>query len=239
MERKADSCLEKQNKKQRNYTKFNLLKMQEMEQKRISNELHDTTVQNLTMLIHKAELCEQLADRDVIRTKLELQTMKETLRTTIQELRNIIYNLRPMSVDDLGLTDTIERFVSKKEFEDHPLKINLEVVGEESGNIKSVIVITLLRVVQELYHNAEKHARCKNFKIIICFHEEKIVMQVKDDGIGFSVDEIFLDDKKFGISIIQERIALLSGKIVINSEKGKGTHVRIEVPIEQEEKDAD
>ena len=118
MEKKAGSFKKKQNIENTENSKLYLLEIQEMEQKRISNELHDTTVQNLTMLIHKAELCQQLADRDIIQTKLELQMMKETLRKTIQELRNIIFNLRPMSVDDLGLVETIERFIAQKEFED-------------------------------------------------------------------------------------------------------------------------
>lgn len=219
--------------------KLYFLEIQEMEQKRISNELHDTTVQNLTMLIHKAELCEQLVDRDAIRTKLELQTMKDTLRKTIQELRNIIYNLRPMSVDDLGLTDTIDRFVSQKEFEEHSMKISFETVGKESENIKSIIVITLFRVIQELYHNAEKHAQCENFTILISFYEDKVVVKVQDDGIGFSLDELSMDGKNFGISIMQERVSLLSGTIDIKSAKGEGTTICIEIPLEQEEKDAD
>lgn len=217
--------------------KLYFLEIQEMEQKRISNDLHDTTVQNLTMLIHKAELCEQLIDRDVIRTKLELQTMKDTLRKTIQDLRNIIYNLRPMSVDDLGLTDTIDRFVSQKEFEDHPMKISFETVGEESKDIKPIIVITLFRIIQELYHNAEKHAKCENFKILTSFYEDKIVLKVQDDGIGFSLEELSMDGRNFGISIMKERVSLLSGKIDIISVKGEGTTVNIEVPLEQEEKD--
>lgn len=220
-------------------SKLYLLEIQEMEQKRISNELHDTTVQNLTMLIHKAELCEQLADRDVIRTKLELEMMKETLRKTIQELRNIIYNLRPMSVDDLGLTDTIERFVSQKEFEDHPMKITFETIGKENGKIPSIVTMTLLRVIQELYCNAEKHAQCKNFEILVHFFENKVILKVQDDGVGFSLDEISFNGKNFGLAIMHERVSLLSGTIAIDSKIGEGTVVNIEVPLEQEEKNAD
>ena len=219
------------------YNKMNLLEIQELEQKRISNELHDTTVQNLTMLIHKAELCEQIVDKDSVRTKLELQTIKNTLRKTIQELRNIIYNIRPMSVDDLGLIETIERFVSQKEFEEHSMKIIFEVVGEESKNIKSIVILTLLRIIQELYNNAEKHAKCKNFRIIINFYKDKLTARITDDGIGFSLDDVCPDGKNFGISIIKERVDMLSGKIEINTERGNGTDVFIEVPIEQEEKD--
>lgn len=215
--------------------KFYLLEMQEMEQKRISNELHDTTVQNLTMLIHKAELCEQLVDRDSIQTKLELQMMKETLRKTIHELRNIIFNLRPMSVDDLGLVETIERFIAQKEFEDEAINITFEVIGKEPQGISPIITMTLFRVIQELYNNAKKHAKCKKFQISIHFHAEKMEIKVSDDGIGFELESIASNTKNFGLLIVRERISLLSGNIRIETEKEKGTNVFIEVPIEQEE----
>lgn len=235
MEKKENSFEKKQNVKNAEYSKFYLLEIQEMEQKRISNELHDTTVQNLTMLIHKAELCEQLADRDIIQTKLELQTMKETLRTTIQELRNIIFNLRPMSVDDLGLVETIERFIAQKEFEDDSMKITFEVKGKEPKEIRSIITMTLFRVIQELYNNAKKHAQCDNFRIFINFDAEKIEIKVSDDGIGFELESVASNRKNFGLLIIKERISLLSGKIKIDTEKGRGTNVLIEVPIKREE----
>lgn len=235
MEKKAGSFKKKQNIENTENSKLYLLEIQEMEQKRISNELHDTTVQNLTMLIHKAELCQQLADRDIIQTKLELQMMKETLRKTIQELRNIIFNLRPMSVDDLGLVETIERFIAQKEFEDDSMRITFEVKGKEPKEIRSIITMTLFRVIQELYSNAKKHARCKKFQICISFDTEKIEIKVSDDGIGFELESISLNRKNFGLLIIRERVSLLSGKIKIDTEKGKGTSVLIEVPIEREE----
>lgn len=234
MEKKTDSCLKKQY-----YDDLYLLEIQEIERKRISNELHDTTVQNLTMLVHKAELCEQLIDKDVLQAKLELLTMKDTLRKTIQELRNIIYNLRPMTVDDLGLTETIERFISKKEYESHEMKISCIIQGKEPNNIKSIIIITLLRIIQELYNNAEKHASAKKFEIFIEFQKDSIALRIIDDGVGFSFDEVSLNEKNFGISIMRERVSMLSGRIEIDVEKGKGTKVYIEVPIEQEETYAD
>lgn len=234
MEKKADHVLKGQDIKKTENSKLYLLEIQEMEQKRISNELHDTTVQNLTMLIHKAELCEQLVESDIIGTKLELQVMKETLRKTIQELRNIIYNLRPMSVDDLGLIKTIERFIEQKEFEDDSIKMLFKVTGEEPQELKPIITMTIFRIIQELYNNAKKHSQCKHFKVAITFLNEKIKIKVSDDGIGFDSEQLSLNRKNFGLLIMKERVSLLSGEIKINTEKGKGTNVLIQIPIERE-----
>jgi two-component system sensor histidine kinase DegS len=215
--------------------KLYLLEIQEIERKRISNELHDTTVQNLTMLIHKIELCEQLIDKDTLWTKLELAIMKDTLRKTIQELRTIIYNLRPMSIDDLGLLETVERFISQKEYTDQLMEISFEYQGQEPKNINPIILMTLFRIIREIYNNAEKYAEAQNFNIILKFDTNNIYLKIWDDGKGFDLEKISLDGKNFGLSILKERVDLLSGKVNIETAKDKGTSITIEVPLEEEE----
>ena len=132
--------------------RLKLLETQENERQRISRELHDSTVQNLTSLVHKTELCSKLIDMDKVRCKLELNIMSKTLRDIINDTRNMIYNLRPMSFDDIGLEVTIERALEKLESSETK-KINFSVVGE-SYKINPVIGITLLRIIQEACSNA-------------------------------------------------------------------------------------
>ena len=92
---------------------LSILEIQENERQRISRELHDSTVQNLTSIVHKTELCNKLLDIDPIRCRLELTMMSRTLRDIIDDTRKLIYNLRPMSFDDIGLDVTIERAIDK------------------------------------------------------------------------------------------------------------------------------
>ena len=143
--------------------RLKLLETQENERQRISRELHDSTVQNLTSLVHKTELCSKLIDMDKVRCKLELNIMSKTLRDIINDTRNMIYNLRPMSFDDIGLEVTIERALEKLESSETK-KINFSVVGE-SYKINPVIGITLLRIIQEACSNAIRHADCSR---IVC-----------------------------------------------------------------------
>lgn len=209
-----------------------LLKTQELERKRISRDLHDSTVQNLTNLIHKTELCSKYADIDIIRTKLELEIMKKTLRTTINDMREIIYDLRPMSLDDLGLSITVERYIEqitrnteiKFSFSNH--------VGE--SYINPIISSTLFRIIQEACNNSVKHAKAENLKISLSNNREHFVLEIEDDGVGFNLKEysekVNNCNSNFGLSIMKERVYLLSGQIQILSKIKNGTKITVKIP---------
>lgn len=212
------------------------LNIQESEKNRIARELHDTTVQNLTSLVHKTELCMKLVDMDTVRTKLEMQTMINTLKDSINELRQIIYGLKPMSLDDFGLSVTVRKFIEQLNLEIKP-KFFLEIEGFEPKDIDPVVSLTLFRIIQEACNNVIKHAQAERVDILIDYMDDLINVIVIDDGKGFDHDE---DVKKknplsgFGLSIMKERTYLLSGtlKIDYNDENDKtGTKIIVSIPI--------
>jgi len=210
-----------------------ILEAQEMERQRIARDLHDSTVQNLTSLVHKSELCIKLIDIDSIRAKLELTAMSNTIKTVINDMRGIIYNLKPMSLDDLGLTITVERYANRLMDQN-----NVQVVvrsNEETKEILPVIKVTLFRIIQEACCNVVKHANASIINIDIRYEEHNIVVSIKDNGSGFNNLELHEDiieqSTSFGISIMRERIKLLSGSIDIHSAEGKGTIVTIYAPL--------
>lgn len=214
-----------------------LLETQENERQRISRELHDSTVQNLTSLVHKSELCSKLVEMDPLRCKLELNMMTKTLREIINDTRQLIYNLRPMSFDDIGLDITIERALEKLETSESK-KIDFTVEGEPY-QIKPVIGITLLRIIQEACSNAIRHADPSLVQVILRYDTDKISIQVVDDGKGFDVNDIDTrlrnDNSGFGLSMMKERVYLLSGSIHIESKMNYGTKIFVEVPIKHKE----
>ena len=213
--------------------RLKLLETQENERQRISRELHDSTVQNLTSLVHKTELCSKLIDMDKVRCKLELNIMSKTLRDIINDTRNMIYNLRPMSFDDIGLEVTIKRALEKLESSETK-KINFSVVGE-SYKINPVIGITLLRIIQEACSNAICHADCSIIKVVLNYQPGTMILSIEDDGKGFAYEETECnckaDNSGFGLSMMKERVYLLSGKIDIHSKINAGTKIQVEVPI--------
>lgn len=214
-----------------------VLETQENERQRISRELHDSTVQNLTSMVHKTELCSKLVEMDPLRCKLELTTMSKTLREIINDTRQMIYNLRPMSFDDIGLDVTIERALDKLEYSE-TRSINFSVEGEPY-QIKPIIGITLLRIIQEACNNAIHHANPTLIQVILKYEEDDVSVVVTDDGTGFDVkanDTNFREDNSgFGLSMMKERVYLLSGTIHIESEIGKGTSITVKVPIRNKE----
>lgn len=217
--------------------RLTILETQENERQRISRELHDSTVQNLTSLVHKTELCSKLIEMDPVRCKLELIMMSRTLRDIINDARQMIYNLRPMSFDDIGLEVTIERTLEKMKSMSAK-NINFTVVGEPY-KIKPVIGITLLRIIQEACNNAIKHAEASIIYVKLIYREKEIIVSIEDDGKGFDMESLDVesrnDNSGFGLSMMKERVYLLSGNIEMTSKVDAGTRIMVTVPINNKE----
>ena len=214
-----------------------LLETVERERQRIARDLHDSTVQNLTSLVHKSELCIKLMDADPIRCKLELSSMNKILRDVINNDRKIIYDLRPMSFDDIGFDITVERLLDKIK-QSNGIRCNYKIVGE-SFVLKSVISLTLLRIIQESCSNSVKHGHATSIDVILEYTEDKIILTIQDNGEGFDTslvpETIRKDNSGFGISMMKERVFLLSGKIDIKSNKGNGCITQVEIPVKKED----
>lgn len=219
--------------KPKNDVGLSILESQEKDRQRIARDLHDSTVQNLTGLVHKIELCSRLVDLDPIRAKLELTAMTNTVKSIINEIREIIYNLKPMSLDDLGLAVTVERY-AKQLMMSHDIKVYVKC-NQEREDILPVIKLSLFRVVQEACHNVIKHAKASRIDINIQYDMDSITVSIKDDGEGFDSEKQkeALPDRNsgYGMSIMKERIYLLSGSMKIHSEINKGTIITIKVPL--------
>lgn len=204
------------------------LNTQEEDRQRIARDLHDTSLQNLAHLIHKIELCTLYIDEDAVKAKLELSVINQILKKTIDEIRNIIFDLRPMTFDDLGFKAALERLLTNmNENRKYVMDIDIENVSCENN----LILVSIYRVVQECLNNIEKHADAKKI-IISCKHfNDMCVIMVQDDGKGFDIEKL-PEGNHFGLSLMRERINLLNGKLQISSKKKKGTCIQIDVPLE-------
>jgi two-component system sensor histidine kinase DegS len=213
-----------------------LLKTQEMDRNRISRDLHDSTVQSLTSFGHKLEYCTRMVDKDPAKVKLELQSMINTNKEIINDMREIIFNLRPMSLNNIGFVSTVESYCQHLRRNDN-LDVVLKITGQEQ-ELSSITSVTLYRILQEACNNSLKHSKASKLYIRISFFDDAIELDVDDNGIGFDLkmvedraQEDFLHG--FGLSTMRERTKLLSGIFSINTRPGFGTKIHVSVPLDE------
>lgn len=222
-----------------NETRFKIIDVQEKERQRIARELHDSTVQNLTHLIHRIELSSMFIDQDTIRSKLELESCIKILKTSIEEIRETIFNLRPMSFDDLGFKQCIENLIAniKLNYRNCDVELNifdLDHYDWKMKNKKSInlFLVTMYRIIQEAVSNIIKHSEADKIVLDIKCIDTNCMILIKDNGKGFSVeDTLEQNEKHFGLSDMQDRVNILNGTIDIISECGQGTELKIEIPL--------
>lgn len=216
---------------------MHILESHEHDRNRIARDLHDSSVQSLTCLVHKTELCLRLMDMDTIRVKLELQTMIDTIKTIINGMREIIYNLRPMSLENLGLAATIEAYCLQ-----HKKNYDIEVEfqkQEKEPKLPFILMVTIYRILQEAGCNVVKHSGATKMYVTLSYENGTLILEVKDNGKGFDTKELLTSEKEklhgFGLAMMKERTALLGGTIRIDSVSGEGTTVHVEVPLQEKE----
>lgn len=219
---------------------FTILDIQERERIRISRELHDSSLQSLTHLIHSLELSSMFIDQDPIRAKLELASCSQNLKQIINEIRDTIFNLRPMSFDDLEFKNCIENFIDNLKNQYNNCEIiydvdDIHIVSEDEKEkeLLTLYLVTIYRVIQEAMINSMKHSGANKLELSIKKKEQKLIVNIIDNGKGFSVNDVInsKENKHFGILIMQERVYLLNGKLDIISEPGCGTRIFISVPF--------
>lgn len=210
-----------------------LIERQEQERQRIARDLHDTTVQNLTAMIHKLEFCQQIMDADSIRAKLEMQLMMKTIRESVDDMRETIYNLRPMSFDDIGFKETLVRAVERLR-KNTDIKIDFSVQGDIYP-MSPAYELTILRIIQEATNNSKKYSSAEKVEIRLIYEKDRISLNIRDNGNGFDVQERKTEEQNsgFGISMMKERVYLLKGQIEIRSQKDEGTEIEVILPNEE------
>lgn len=206
------------------------IRMQEEERRRVARDIHDGPAQAIANIVFRAEVCEKLIDTDLERAKAELRGLREHVRECLRDVRKIIFDLRPMALDDLGLLATL-RSVLDSVRDRHCILTEITVTGEEK-RFESYQEIGIFRIVQEALNNVIKHAEAKTIRVQVEFSRVGVAVVIVDDGKGFQVDPDKQEQGHFGLLGMQERVALLRGKVTIKSEVGRGTRVLVRVPFE-------
>lgn len=214
--------------KQKKDLSIKIIEAQENEKKRISRDIHDGPAQSLANVIFKAEYASKIIDTSPVKAKREIAELQEDVRDTLKDIRKIIYDLMPMSLDDLGLVPTIKKLISNI-MDNYSIDVDFHVT--QSSIIDNQLTnLMVFRVIQEAFNNIVKHAKCKNVKMRLHISDIEIDVMIVDDGIGFDVLQNIEKPLGYGLYNMKERIEIVNGTIEINSAINKGSTIKIRIP---------
>ena len=199
------------------------------ERNRLAREIHDTLAQGLSGIVLKLETIQAFLE-DGKREKVNdlLNQVLALTRENIEEARRSVLDLRASPLEENNLIEALEKMVLEVNETE-----NLHGKFEVSGTYKNLGMrkeLGLFRIAQEAIRNIVKHANCRQFWLKVLFENNKTFLIVEDDGKGFETDK---EAEGFGLVGITERVHLLNGKIEIESEKGKGSILKIEIPADK------
>jgi two-component system sensor histidine kinase DegS len=206
-----------------------IIETQEQERQRLVRQLHDGPAQSLTNLILQAEICERLFDHDPHRARAELVSLKSAVTGTFQKVRDFMFDLRPMMLDDLGLVPTLKRYVDSSA-EKSGVSTSLVVTGNER-RFTGYKEVALFRIAQDLLANVRQHAHATRAQVNLDLAEDVVRLSVEDNGSGFDVNEVLAARKGIGLSTLRERVEMLGGQVQIDSAPGRGAKVGLLIPI--------
>lgn len=204
-----------------------LVNAQETERQRLSRQMHDGPAQALSNFILQTEIAMRLFDVDAGQAKEELNNLKSSAMGTFQKVRNFIFELRPMMLDDLGLVPTVRRYADAFK-EQTSLDVSVTITGNER-RLEPYLEVMLFRALQELLGNAARHSQATQVKVMLDMGDDRVRVSVDDNGRGFDPDAV-QPGTSLGLKLIRERAEMLGGNFEVDSAIGRGTRITFAVP---------
>lgn len=205
---------------------------QEEERVRIARGLHDETAQSISMLIIHLEQIERLLPEGDPALRQRVVDVRQLATRLLEDLRKVIWNLRPSILDDLGLIPAI-RWYARTNLSDLGVQVKF-ATNNETIRLPQHIETMLFRITQEAVSNILRHAEAREVDIWLGQENEAVILEIRDDGRGFDVEQISgqaLSRKQLGLLGIHERVSLVGGQLKVDSAPGTGTRIFISVPI--------
>ncbi len=205
----------------------NIIQAQESERQRLSRLMHDGPAQAMANFILQTDIAMRLFDMDLEKARGELAGLKTASTTTFKKVREFIFELRPMMLDDLGLVPTVRRYIEALQ-EQTGAMIHFTFSGVER-RLESYLEILIFRAIQELLGNAVHNSNASQIKVQFDMAETLIKVIVDDNGKGFDIVGLPESDH-LGYSLIHDRVKVLGGDIQVDSKVGHGTRITMQIP---------
>jgi len=226
-------ALQTQNHEQRLEMGLRVIKAQEEERRRVAREIHDGPAQTLANIVLRLEIAEKLLEVDPSRVNAELKDLKNLVRVNLHDIRRIIFDLRPLALDNSGIVLAISKYLDNFQLT-YGISCRLQIEGQEKRLLQAMEV-ALFRLVQEGMTNVAKHAHTDKVEISLIYKEDLTIARIQDYGRGFEVKSAMNDPgEHFGLVGMRERVEMFSGHFSIQSIIGKGTSIEFSIPSSQE-----
>lgn len=204
---------------------------QEQERERISRELHDETGQALTALLVQLKLFERMPDMNAVSALA--QDLRELVVQTLDEVRRLARDLRPSTLNDLGLVPTLDWYI-KAYRQNTTLDVEFIVDVPEGARLMRLTELILYRVVQEALTNVVRHASAAHVSVRLEQDDKAVRLSIRDDGAGFDVaNTLNAQERSLGLLGMRERVELIGATLRLDSAPGKGTCLQVEVALNE------
>ncbi|MGB8253446.1 MAG: sensor histidine kinase [Anaerolineaceae bacterium] len=215
----------------RSNTIDDIIKIEEAERTRLSKLMHDGPAQTLTNFILQTEIALRAYEVDTAQAKEELNSLKTSAMKVFQRVRNFIFELKPFTMDDQGLIQTL-----KKYFDAYKDQTGIDVSFKMTGtdrDLEHTIDTVIFRSIQELLYNVSNYSQASLVTIQIEFNDRSIEVLVEDNGKGFDIAKLS-EGSHSGLDLMKERIEGLGGKLLIDSNLDVGTRVKFNLPAQKD-----
>ncbi len=206
-----------------------LISAQEEERRRVARELHDEAGQALSAIMMDLARAIEVLPGEAAEAKEKLSQSRSLAAQTLADLRKLIYDLRPEVLDQLGLVPALRSYI-KSHLEAENIQVQLNFLGLKD-RLSPQVEITLFRVIQEAITNIVRHSGALKVNIQVMAKNSVVTTTIEDNGRGFDVEAALQAPESWGLRGIRERVAIVGGKLSIESEVGKGTCLQFQIPL--------
>jgi signal transduction histidine kinase len=205
---------------------------QEEERRHIARELHDQLGQSLMALLLSVQSeCKDRSLPEPFCANLEAQ-----IRGLGEEIHRLAWGMRPSILDDYGLDSALDRYLSEVA-QQSKLEVDFQCSSPPNlGRLPDRLEVALYRIVQEAVTNVLRHARARRLSVVVLRQRDELTLLIEDDGCGFDPGaHLGSGSGRLGLGGMQERAALFGGQCVVESESGRGTTIRVKIPLHEEQ----
>ncbi len=207
-----------------------IIQAQEAERQRLSRQMHDGPAQAISNFILQTEIAMRLFEIDPSKAKEELESLRLSATQAFQKVRDFIFELRPMMLDDLGLAPTVKRYVDA--MQGIPgASVQLTLSGMER-RLEPYLEVMIFRAIQELLGNALRHSQASEIRLHLDLGDTMIKVMIDFNGKGFD-PEILKERTNMGIKIVRDRVEMLGGDFQLNTRIGEGTRISFTIPLRE------